>query len=80
MYDNNLNKSNCYVNKRCCNCGRLGHIYKNCKEPKTSLGIISFKKKQKNIQYLMIQSRNTHGFVEFLKGKYSLNDIIVINI
>ena len=27
----------------CCNCGKLGHIYKKCKEPITSFGVIAFK-------------------------------------
>ena len=29
--------------KICCNCGKKGHIYKRCKEPVTSFGIIAFK-------------------------------------
>ena len=27
----------------CKNCGKPGHLYKNCLEPATSYGIISFK-------------------------------------
>ena len=27
----------------CCNCGKQGHIYKKCKEPITSFGVIAFK-------------------------------------
>ena len=34
-----------YKNKKiyCCNCGKQGHIYKKCKEPITSYGVIAFK-------------------------------------
>ena len=62
------------INKRCCNCGKIGHLYKQCKEPKTSLGIISFKIDKKKIKYLMVRRKKTHGYVEFLRGKYDIND------
>jgi 8-oxo-dGTP pyrophosphatase MutT (NUDIX family) len=31
------------TNKLCCNCGKIGHVYKKCNNPITSFGIICFK-------------------------------------
>ena len=28
----------------CCNCGKIGHVYKKCYNPITSMGIILYKK------------------------------------
>ena len=58
----------------CGNCGKQGHVYKNCKQPIMSLGIVAFRIFKNNIQYLMIRRKDTLGFVEFLRGKYDLND------
>ena len=65
----------------CSNCGYKGHIYKECPEPKISLGIIAFKHdktvKDKSMQYqfLLICRKNTLGFVELIRGKYRLTNI-----
>lgn len=59
-------------NKICGNCGLKGHIYKNCKQPITSLGIITFKVINNDIKYLLIRRKDTIGYVEFLRGKYNL--------
>ncbi len=84
----------------CGNCGRQGHIFKRCKDPIISLGIIDFKflnnkinlkKKIKHcnwkydlnivntefiddIKFLLICRRNTICYVEFIRGKYSINN------
>ena len=60
------------MNKICRNCGMLGHIYKNCKQPISSYGIIIYDKTNK--KYLLIQRTNTIAFTEFVFGKYSLFD------
>ena len=39
-----------------------------------SLGIVAFKIKNNNIYYLLIRRKDTLGFVEFLRGKYDIND------
>ena len=90
----------------CCNCGKLGHIYRNCKEPITSFGIISYKYDSEmerilidmvkagqhphrvreilkdslsdNIQLLMIRRKDTFGYVEILRGRYSLNNTTLL--
>jgi 8-oxo-dGTP pyrophosphatase MutT (NUDIX family) len=58
----------------CNNCGKNGHIFQNCKNPITSLGIIAFRIKDNNIQYLMIKRKHSLGFVEFMRGKYPVNN------
>ena len=59
----------------CGNCGKNGHIYKTCLAPIISLGIILVDKREKVYKYLMVQRRDTLGFVEFMRGKYSINNI-----
>ena len=58
----------------CCNCGKRGHNYKKCLSPVISYGIILYDDRGKDIKYLMIQRKDTLGFVEFIRGKYSLNN------
>lgn len=59
----------------CGNCGKKGHNYKSCLAPIISLGIVLVNKRQSKKNYLMIQRRDTLGFVEFMRGKYSINNI-----
>ena len=65
--------SNYNTKQFCNNCGREGHLYNNCKIPITSIGIIAFRFTIKNdIEYLMICRRDTLGFIDFIRGKYSI--------
>lgn len=71
----NNNNNNNTINKIYCgNCGKIGHTYKKCLEPIISLGVILYTVKTHNnyqeIKFLMIQRKDTVGYVEFLKGKY----------
>lgn len=59
----------------CNNCGKCGHLYHQCKLPITSIGIIAFKIKYNEIHYLLIRRKDTLGYVDFLRGKYPLNNI-----
>ena len=101
----------------CCNCGQIGHIYKNCTEPITSYGIILMKidipngnniiknilKKEKieiesinqddqvniinsdqlslfyklkeGIKFLIIRRKHTLGYIEFIRGRYKIDNI-----
>jgi len=59
----------------CNNCGKKGHVYKFCDEPKISLGIICYRLLNNDIQFLMIQRKDTYSYVEFIRGIYSLNNI-----
>ena len=77
----------------CNNCGKQGHIFHICKQPIISNGIIAFNRKnqleidssditsEKCIKYLMIRRKDTLGFVDFMRGRYSLfNKIYLMNI
>lgn len=59
----------------CNNCGKEGHVYKLCDEPKISLGIICYRLLNNDIQFLMIQRKDTYSYVEFIRGIYSLYNI-----
>jgi ADP-ribose pyrophosphatase YjhB (NUDIX family) len=61
----------------CNNCGKYGHSFHQCKMPITSYGLIVFRSKisvenRINIEYLMIRRRDTLGFIDFMRGKYSV--------
>jgi 8-oxo-dGTP pyrophosphatase MutT (NUDIX family) len=62
----------------CNNCGKPGHLFHQCKHPITSLGIIAFRENKGNLEYLMIRRKDTLGYVDFLRGKYSLNNILYL--
>ena len=74
----------------CNNCGKYGHIYYQCKMPITSIGIIVFTHYNDNsiltdvnnkIKYLMIRRKDTLGFIEFIRGKYSIyNKEYILNL
>jgi len=60
----------------CGNCGAEGHTYRRCLAPIISLGVILYRKNDKNnLEYLLIQRRDTLGYVEFMRGKYNLENI-----
>tara|TARA_Y100000389_G_scaffold55845_1_gene51746 strand:+ start:187 stop:1041 length:855 start_codon:yes stop_codon:yes gene_type:complete len=60
----------------CNNCGRIGHQYHQCKLPITSYGVIAFKiSKKKEIKYLLIRRKDTLGYVDFIRGKYTHNNM-----
>jgi ADP-ribose pyrophosphatase YjhB (NUDIX family) len=97
----------------CVNCGKEGHVYKECKEPITSFGILAmwhlpfeiannlnstFSTKYRcnkhlsiypdsiperesdcKVLYLMVQRKDTMGFIDFIRGKYPENDDIKKN-
>jgi len=60
-------------NNFCNNCGNKGHIFYQCKQPITSVGIIVFRKnKEGQNEYLMIRRKDSIGYVEFMRGKYNI--------
>ena len=60
----------------CNNCGKNNHNIYQCKLPITSYGVIVFKLNKNNIlNYLMIRRKNSFGYIDFIKGKYSINNI-----
>jgi 8-oxo-dGTP pyrophosphatase MutT (NUDIX family) len=57
----------------CGNCGRGGHIFHQCKLPIMSMGIVAFTKDSTDtFRFLMIRRKNTLGFMDFMRGKYSI--------
>ena len=77
----------------CNNCGKHGHLFHQCKNPITSIGIIVFNndnieknhmensKNNNDINYLMIRRKDSLGYVDFMRGKYPLfNKRYLLNI
>ena len=57
----------------CNNCGNKGHIFYQCKQPITSVGIIVFRHNDDGTRnYLMIRRKDSIGYVEFMRGKYNI--------
>ena len=61
-----MNKTNI-----CNNCGKGGHVFHQCKLPITSYGIILFRSSTAGIQYLMIRRKDSFGYIDLIRGKYS---------
>ena len=58
----------------CNNCGKPGHISKNCQIPITSYGVLLFLL-DKESKIIMIQRKDSLCYIELLRGKYSLHNI-----
>jgi ADP-ribose pyrophosphatase YjhB (NUDIX family) len=58
----------------CNNCGKNGHLYHQCKLPITSIGIASFRINNNIPEFLMIRRKDTLGHVDFMRGKYTLQN------
>jgi 8-oxo-dGTP pyrophosphatase MutT (NUDIX family) len=87
----------------CSNCNKVGHFFRECKEPVTSYGIIAYRIRQpataiepavlntiesehtinglnnEQIEILLIQRRDTLGYVEFMRGKYVVDNVDYIH-
>jgi 8-oxo-dGTP pyrophosphatase MutT (NUDIX family) len=59
----------------CNNCGKLGHLFHNCKLPITSYGIILFREGRNGPEFLMLRRKDSFGYIDFIRGKYSPNNI-----
>lgn len=60
----------------CMNCGKNNHGYPQCQEPLSSYGIICFYRCPKTDAYqvVMVRRQHTMNYVEFLRGKYDVNN------
>ena len=58
----------------CNNCGKKGHMYKDCRLPVTSCGNIIYRDDTEEPKVLMIQRKDSLSYIEFLRGKYDIND------
>ena len=55
----------------CINCDLKDHTFKECLKPVISHGILGFKINDGEINFLLIQRKDTMGYIDFLRGKYS---------
>lgn len=61
------------LNMYCNNCGKNGHVFNQCKSPITSFGIIAVQKTTHGeYKYLVIRRKDTLGYIDFMRGKYSV--------
>ena len=76
---NYLNFTNKSSNNFCNNCGKYGHMSYQCNTPITSIGIIAFRNcpiseinPTPKREYLLIRRKDTLGYIDFIRGKYSV--------
>ena len=62
-------------NVYCNNCGNEGHLYRQCRLPVLSYGVICINKQNK---ILMIRRKDSLAYIEFLRGKYKIDDLTYI--
>jgi ADP-ribose pyrophosphatase YjhB (NUDIX family) len=64
----------------CNNCGRRGHIFKSCKDPIISCGLILIDEPKlpvvSEINVLMVRRKDSMAYTEFLRGKYDNEEYI----
>ena len=62
----------------CNNCGGKGHLFRTCKDPVLSCGIILIDSSKlpadADIRALMIRRKDSMSFAEFMRGKYDPED------
>lgn len=54
----------------CNNCGKKGHMYKDCRLPVTSCGNIVYRDDTEEPKVLMIQRKDSLCYIDFIRGKY----------
>ena len=62
----------------CNNCGKIGHQFNQCKLPIISYGVVVFRFSDEGLQYLMIRRKDSFGYIDFIRGKYSTYNITQI--
>ena len=68
------------MNIYCNNCGIKGHVYKDCLSPILSCGVILCKQEADSFKVLMINRKDSLCYIDFLRGKYNINDVSYIQI
>jgi len=77
MSSNTMSQRQCLTH--CNNCGTNGHSFNNCKFPITSVGLIAFRYNlEQQLEYLLICRKDTIGYIEFMRGKYAINNKLYI--
>lgn len=77
MYKKQYTNKQHVIDNYCSNCNMSGHLYYNCKKPLLSNGIIAVKISEKDNEehlFLMVRRKHTFGFIDFVRGKYSVNN------
>ena len=59
----------------CNNCSKVGHLLHQCKLPIISCGIILTQKWNDQLYFLMIRRKDSFGYIDFIRGKYNVNNI-----
>jgi 8-oxo-dGTP pyrophosphatase MutT (NUDIX family) len=55
----------------CNNCGNIGHLYRECRHPILSYGVILYDDSIKDdVKIIMIERKDSISYIEFLRGKY----------
>ena len=67
-----------FSNFRCLNCDKYGHLFKHCTNPIVSYGIIGYKIIDGQLKFLLIQRKDTIGYTDFVRGKYSNPDLLKV--
>lgn len=67
----------------CNNCGERGHVFKDCRHPIMSCGLIlldstSLPCDPETMKILMVHRKHSMAFTEFVRGKYEVSDLIFI--
>lgn len=72
----------------CNNCGQQGHVFKTCKDPIISCGLILVRGiyepmtlpcDPRTVSTLMVRRKDSMAYVEFIRGKYELTDTAFLN-
>ena len=57
----------------CNNCGKLGHMSKECDKPITSYGVLLIVDIDKIPKIIMIQRKDSICYIELIRGKYNID-------
>jgi 8-oxo-dGTP pyrophosphatase MutT (NUDIX family) len=63
-----------FVGMECVNCGKLSHTFRDCTSPVMSFGICAVKLVGNVPHYLLIRRRDSLAYVEFMRGKYKMEN------
>jgi 8-oxo-dGTP pyrophosphatase MutT (NUDIX family) len=79
-YDHQSNDRKSDKKYYCNNCGLVGHTFNRCSEPITSLGLIvyRFNPIKRSYEFIMINRKDSLGFVDLIRGKYNIHNIMYL--
>jgi len=71
MYKESKEVNKVVKNVYCNNCGNEGHLYRHCRLPVLSFGVLCIEGEK----ILMIQRKDSLSYIEFLRGKYDTHNV-----